>query len=280
MKEIKFSKDALINKQLLNTNKLTKLEKMQLEATIAQQQEEYIEKLNTIIVIILKQSRDIYFVCKRVNINGCFSSIQEALVHIKNSKGSSELSKMLIVTEPRDIIEKLNLDLLNDVNNVYPELKDRMLLTTDNKLSQVTDNHTVTVYTDGSIIDNGHAGWGVYYNSISSGETLISGSEKIQQGANSLEAEAIAVIRAIEFTRDRFPNIEIVCDNMNVVKVINNTIVPKSKICIYLRSLIDKLKGSNNISAKWVRGHSSHIPNEVADELSKAINNIRKEILK
>lgn len=142
--------------------------------------------------------------------------------------------------------------------------------------------NVIEIFTDGACRGNpGPGGWGAIlrYNK----------TEKYLNGAESLTTnnrmELTAVIKALEALKKSCA-IKITTDSQYVRKGITEWLIQWKKRNwltinkepvknIELWKQLDKITKQHEISWHWVKGHSGHRENELADQLAnKAINNL------
>ena len=138
------------------------------------------------------------------------------------------------------------------------------------------------VYTDGACSGNpGKGGWGVYIENHNSSFQLNGGD--INTTNNRMELQA--VIEALKYFKDK-TNLNIYTDSKYVMNgieewiknwKINNWKTANKKAVKNkdLWLLLDELSTKHNIEWNWVKGHSGHRGNEMADHLAtKAIKKL------
>lgn len=133
----------------------------------------------------------------------------------------------------------------------------------------------VKAYTDGACRGNpGPGGWGVLLR-FNDHEKRLFGGEA--QTTNN-RMELMAVIQALESLK-RECSVTITSDSQYVLKGINEwmanwkkrgwkTAAKKPVKNVDLWQRLDKACETHNIEWVWVRGHSGHTENEIADELA------------
>ena len=133
----------------------------------------------------------------------------------------------------------------------------------------------IKIYTDGSCLTNpGNGGWAAIINQ--DGEiNRMSGSEK---NTTNNKMEMTAAIKALEYFTNS-SNIQLTTDSNYVKDGIESWIEgwkrngwkTASKKSVKNKELwvrLDDLNNFHNISWKWVKGHSGHRENEIADLLA------------
>lgn len=136
-------------------------------------------------------------------------------------------------------------------------------------------SETVIIYTDGACRGNpGPGGWGAV---LEYGTT----NKKLYGGANHTtnnRMELMAVIKALE-SLTRPCNITLTSDSKYVLQGITEWIInwkkrgwktasKKAVLNADLWKQLDNLVGEHKIDWKWVKGHSGHPGNELADQLA------------
>ena len=112
------------------------------------------------------------------------------------------------------------------------------------------------VYTDGACSGNpGKGGWGVYIENHNSSFHLNGGD--INTTNNRMELQA--VIEALKYFKDK-TNLKI----YNNWKTANKKGVKNKDLWL----ILDELSTKHNIEWNWVKGHSGHQGNEIADHLA------------
>jgi ribonuclease HI len=133
----------------------------------------------------------------------------------------------------------------------------------------------IEVFTDGACRGNpGPGGWGVLLR-FNDHEKRLSGGEA--ETTNN-RMELMAVIQALE-SLNRQCNVKVTSDSQYVLKGINEwmdnwkkrgwkTAAKKPVKNVDLWQRLDKACENHQIEWAWVKGHSGHIENEIADELA------------
>lgn len=133
----------------------------------------------------------------------------------------------------------------------------------------------IEAFTDGACRGNpGPGGWGVLLR-FNDHEKRLSGGEA--ETTNN-RMELMAVIQALE-SLNRQCAVKLTSDSQYVLKGINEwmdnwkkrgwkTAAKKPVKNVDLWQRLDKARQSHEIEWVWVRGHSGHIENEIADELA------------
>ena len=133
----------------------------------------------------------------------------------------------------------------------------------------------IEAFTDGACRGNpGPGGWGVLLR-FNDHEKRLCGGEK--ETTNN-RMELMAVIQALE-SLNRDCKVKLTSDSQYVLKGINEwmenwkkrgwkTAAKKPVKNVDLWQRLDKAREDHNIEWVWVRGHSGHIENEIADELA------------
>ena len=133
----------------------------------------------------------------------------------------------------------------------------------------------IKIYTDGSCLSNpGNGGWAAIIN-INGEIKKISGNEK---NTTNNRMELMAPIKALKYTNSKDP-IEIFTDSKYVMDGITEYI-KKWKVNGWktaskkpvknsdLWKQLDALSAQHSIRWNWVKGHSGHRENDIADELA------------
>ncbi len=143
------------------------------------------------------------------------------------------------------------------------------------------DSDILHIYTDGACSGNpGRGGWGVY---IQKGKEKIelNGSDK---STTNNRMELLAVIQALRYV-DKNSKIKLFTDSKYVMQGIQEWILKwktnnwktSNKKDVKNKDLwmdLDELVELHNIDWIWVKGHSGHFGNEIADKLAtSAISN-------
>lgn len=133
----------------------------------------------------------------------------------------------------------------------------------------------IEAFTDGACRGNpGPGGWGVLLR-FNDHEKRLCGGEK--ETTNN-RMELMAVIQALE-SLNRDCKVKLTSDSQYVLKGINEwmenwkkrgwkTAAKKPVKNVDLWQRLDKAQEDHNIEWVWVKGHSGHIENEIADELA------------
>jgi ribonuclease HI len=133
----------------------------------------------------------------------------------------------------------------------------------------------IEAFTDGACRGNpGPGGWGVFLR-FNDHEKHLCGGEK--ETTNN-RMELMAVIQALE-SLNRDCKVKVTSDSQYVLKGINEwmenwkkrgwkTAAKKPVKNVDLWQRLDKAREDHNIEWVWVKGHSGHIENEIADELA------------
>lgn len=133
----------------------------------------------------------------------------------------------------------------------------------------------IEAFTDGACRGNpGPGGWGVLLRFNGSEKRLCGG--ELETTNNRMEL--MAVIQALESLK-RDCKVRLTSDSQYVLKGINEWMVswkkrgwktaakkPVKNVDLWQR--LDKAQQSHDIEWAWVKGHSGHIENEIADELA------------
>ena len=133
----------------------------------------------------------------------------------------------------------------------------------------------IEAFTDGACRGNpGPGGWGVLLR-FNDHEKRLCGGEK--ETTNN-RMELMAVIQALE-SLNRDCKVKLTSDSQYVLKGINEwmenwkkrgwkTAAKKPVKNVDLWQRLDKAREDHNVEWVWVKGHSGHIENEIADELA------------
>ena len=133
----------------------------------------------------------------------------------------------------------------------------------------------IEAFTDGACRGNpGLGGWGVLLR-FNDHEKRLCGGEK--ETTNN-RMELMAVIQALE-SLNRDCKVKVTSDSQYVLKGINEwmenwkkrgwkTAAKKPVKNVDLWQRLDKAREDHNVEWVWVKGHSGHIENEIADELA------------
>ena len=133
----------------------------------------------------------------------------------------------------------------------------------------------VEVFTDGACRGNpGPGGWGVLLRTNGHEKRLCGGEAETTNN----RMELMAVIQALE-SLTRECNIKVTSDSHYVLKGINEwienwkkrgwkTAAKKPVKNVDLWQRLDKARENHNIEWAWVKGHSGHTENDIADELA------------
>lgn len=133
----------------------------------------------------------------------------------------------------------------------------------------------IEAYTDGACRGNpGPGGWGVLLRYNNHEKRLCGGENKTTNN----RMELMAVIMALE-SLNKQCEVKLTSDSQYVLKGINEwmenwkkrgwkTAAKKPVKNVDLWKRLDKVRENHNIEWVWVRGHSGHIENEIADELA------------
>lgn len=133
----------------------------------------------------------------------------------------------------------------------------------------------VEAFTDGACRGNpGPGGWGVLLRFNGKEKRLCGGEAETTNN----RMELMAVIQALE-SLSRECTVKVTSDSQYVLKGINEwmenwkkrgwkTAAKKPVKNVDLWQRLDKARESHDIEWAWVKGHSGHIENEIADELA------------
>jgi ribonuclease HI len=133
----------------------------------------------------------------------------------------------------------------------------------------------IEAFTDGACRGNpGPGGWGVLLR-FNNNEKRLCGGER--ETTNN-RMELMAVIQALESLK-RNCSVKVTSDSQYVLKGINEwmenwkkrgwkTAAKKPVKNVDLWQRLDKAREDHQVEWVWVKGHSGHIENEIADELA------------
>lgn len=136
-------------------------------------------------------------------------------------------------------------------------------------------SEVIEAFTDGACRGNpGPGGWGVLLR-FNDHEKRLCGGEK---DTTNNRMELMAVIQALEGL-NRECKVKVTSDSQYVLKGISEwmenwkkrgwkTAAKKPVKNVDLWQRLDKAREIHNIEWVWVKGHSGHIENEIADELA------------
>ena len=133
----------------------------------------------------------------------------------------------------------------------------------------------IEAYTDGACRGNpGPGGWGVLLRYNGHEKRLYGGEAETTNN----RMELMAVIKALESLK-KSCDVKLTSDSQYVLKGINEWMAnwkkrgwktaskkPVKNIDLWQR--LDQLQQNHSIEWSWVKGHSGHIENEIADELA------------
>ena len=134
---------------------------------------------------------------------------------------------------------------------------------------------TIEIFTDGACRGNpGDGGWGVLIRTDGHEETIYGGEENTTNN----RMELLATIKALNFIAAN-SNVTLTTDSKYVIDGITKWIESwktkkwkKSDNKLVLNKdlwiLLDQASSNHSISWHWVRGHTGHRENEIADELA------------
>jgi ribonuclease HI len=128
-----------------------------------------------------------------------------------------------------------------------------------------TDSKSLCLYTDASKSEKG-VGIGVF-----SEELNISFGYKLQDHASVFQAEVQALCKAINYCLDLNIHGRKIClltDSKSALLALNNVKVKSLTVSDCISNLI-ALGQENEVTLKWIKGHSGIEGNEMADELAK-----------
>ena len=133
----------------------------------------------------------------------------------------------------------------------------------------------IEAFTDGACRGNpGPGGWGVLLRFNDHEKRLCGGENETTNN----RMELMAVIQALE-SLNRDCKVKVTSDSQYVLKGINEwmenwkkrgwkTAAKKPVKNVDLWQRLDKARECHNVEWVWVKGHSGHIENEIADELA------------
>lgn len=134
---------------------------------------------------------------------------------------------------------------------------------------------TIEIFTDGACRGNpGDGGWGVLIRTDGHEETIYGGEENTTNN----RMELLATIKALNFIAAN-SNVTLTTDSKYVIDGITKWIENwktknwkksdnKPVLNKDLWILLDQASSNHSISWHWVRGHTGHRENEIADELA------------
>lgn len=134
----------------------------------------------------------------------------------------------------------------------------------------------VEVFTDGACRGNpGKGGWGVLLRYRDTEKHLYGGETMTTNN----RMELLAVIRALEALKNPGCEVTVTSDSNYVLKGISEwlpnwkarnwkTAAKKPVMNVDLWQQLDKLAAQHTIRWQWVKGHSGHRENEIADQLA------------
>ncbi len=134
----------------------------------------------------------------------------------------------------------------------------------------------IELFTDGACRGNpGKGGWGVLLRYQDKEKTLYGGEHLTTNN----RMELTAVIKGLEALRQPDCKVTVTSDSKYVLSGIEEwlpnwkarnwkTAAKKPVMNVDLWQQLDKLAGNHQISWRWVKGHSGHRENEIADQLA------------
>lgn len=136
-------------------------------------------------------------------------------------------------------------------------------------------SNVIEAFTDGACRGNpGPGGWGVLLRYNGHEKRLFGGEAETTNN----RMELMAVIKALE-SLNKQCKVKVTSDSQYVLKGINEwmdnwkkrgwkTAAKKPVKNVDLWQRLDKARENHNVEWVWVKGHSGHIENEIADELA------------
>ena len=136
-------------------------------------------------------------------------------------------------------------------------------------------SEVIEAFTDGACRGNpGPGGWGVLLRYNGHEKRLYGG----EVSTTNNRMELMAVIKALESLK-KACDVKITSDSQYVLKGINEwmdnwkkrgwkTAAKKPVKNVDLWQQLDQLRENHNVEWVWVKGHSGHIENDIADELA------------
>ncbi len=136
-------------------------------------------------------------------------------------------------------------------------------------------NDRVEAFTDGACRGNpGPGGWGVLLRFKDHEKRFFGGEAETTNN----RMELMAVIQALE-SLNKQCKVKLTSDSQYVLKGINEwmtnwkkrgwkTAAKKPVKNVDLWQRLDKARENHNVEWVWVKGHSGHVENEIADELA------------
>ena len=133
----------------------------------------------------------------------------------------------------------------------------------------------IELYTDGACRGNpGPGGWGVLVRAQNNEKRLYGG----EPDTTNNRMELMAAIQALESLTSR-SNVKLTSDSQYVLKGINEwmenwkkrgwkTAAKKPVKNVDLWQRLDNAREGHAVEWFWVKGHSGHVENEIADELA------------
>lgn len=136
-------------------------------------------------------------------------------------------------------------------------------------------SEVIEAFTDGACRGNpGPGGWGVLLRYNGHEKRLYGG----EVSTTNNRMELMAVIKALESLK-KACHVKVTSDSQYVLKGINEwmdnwkkrgwkTAAKKPVKNVDLWQQLDQLRENHNVEWVWVKGHSGHIENDIADELA------------
>lgn len=136
-------------------------------------------------------------------------------------------------------------------------------------------SNVIEAFTDGACRGNpGPGGWGVLLRYNGHEKRLFGGEAETTNN----RMELMAVIKALE-SLNKQCKVKVTSDSQYVLKGINEwmenwkkrgwkTAAKKPVKNVDLWQRLDKVRDNHDVEWVWVKGHSGHIENEIADELA------------